>query len=127
MGKFIKMPRGGKRGHKGGRKQFSNPQALEASKLKEQKEKEWRRARGEEISDTESEEEDKKPKGAEGMIEIENPNRVQKKQHKVTTIDLDKKEIKTGGAPGGGGGGGAKPELSRREREEIDKARAKAH
>ena len=43
---------GGKRGHKGGRKQFSNPQALEASKLKEQKEKEWRRARGEEISDT---------------------------------------------------------------------------
>ena len=36
---------------------------------------------------------------------------------------MDKKEIKTGGAPGGGGGGGAKPELSRREREEIDKAR----
>jgi len=156
------MPRGGKRGHKGGRKQFSNPQALEAAKLKESKEKEWRKARGEEVSDTESEEdddknkdsssdeeddgvafkkkesesesetesesedEDRKPKGAEGLIEIENPNRVQKKQHKVTTIDLDKKEIKTGGAPGGGGAG-AKPELSRREREEIDKARAKAH
>merc|ERR1712203_1247619 len=115
--KFTKMPRGGKRGHKGGRKQFSNPQALEAAKAKEQKEKEWRRARGEEISDTESdeeddgvafkkkesesesetesdsEEEDRKPKGAEGLIQIENPNRVQKKQHKVTTIDLDKKEI----------------------------------
>jgi hypothetical protein len=38
---------------------------------------------------------------------------------------LDKKEITTGGAPGGGGGG--KPQLSRREREEIDKAKAKAH
>jgi len=150
------MPRGGKRGHKGGRKQFSNPQALEAAKAKEQKEKEWRRARGEEISDTESEEDDdkkssdeeddgvafkkkesesesetesesedeeRKPKGAEGLIQIENPNRVQKKQHKVTTIDLDKKEITTGGAPGGG----SKPQLSRREREEIDKAKAKAH
>merc|ERR1712203_1249766 len=131
--KFIKMPRGGKRGHKGGRKQFSNPQALEAAKAKEQKEKEWRRARGEEISDTESEEDDekkssdedeeRKPKGAEGLIQIENPNRVQKKQHKVTTIDLDKKEITTGGAPGGG----SKPQLSRREREEIDNAKAKAH
>merc|ERR1712037_1050433 len=124
--KFTKMPRGGKRGHKGGRKQFSNPQALEAAKAKEQKEKEWRRARGEEISDTESEEDDekkssdeeddgvafskkesesesetesesedeeRKPKGAEGLIQIENPNRVQKKQHKVTTIDLERKEI----------------------------------
>ena len=39
---------------------------------------------------------------------------------------MDKKEITTGGAPGGGGGGG-KPQLSRREREEIDKAKAKAH
>ena len=41
---------------------------------------------------------------------------------------MDKKEITTGGAPGGGGGGGGgKPQLSRREREEIDKAKAKAH
>ena len=36
---------------------------------------------------------------------------------------MDKKEITTGGAPGGG----SKPQLSRREREEIDKAKAKAH
>ena len=49
---MFKIFSGGKRGHKGGRKQFSNPQALEAAKAKEQKEKEWRRARGEEISDT---------------------------------------------------------------------------
>ena len=37
-------------------------------------------------TESESEDEDRKPKGAEGLIEIENPNRVQKKQHKVTTI-----------------------------------------
>ena len=35
---------------------------------------------------------------------------------------MDKKEITTGGAPGAPGGGG-KPQLSRREREEIDKAK----
>merc|ERR1712018_161480 len=55
---YINMPRGGKRGHKGGRKQFSNPQALEAAKAKEAKEKEWRRQRGEVITDSEDEEDD---------------------------------------------------------------------
>merc|ERR1712018_543663 len=133
---YINMPRGGKRGHKGGRKQFSNPQALEAAKAKEAKEKEWRRQRGEVITDSEdeeddddkkdsdsdneaggvafkseSEDEDRKPKGAEGLIQIENPNRVQQKQKKVTAINTD---------PG-------KPQLSRREREEIEKQEAKAH
>merc|ERR1712203_1017265 len=62
LSKKSKMPRGGKRGHKGGRKQFSNPQALEAAKAKEAKEKEWRRARGEDVSDTESEGEDVRKK-----------------------------------------------------------------
>ena len=84
---------GGKRGHKGGRRHFTDPQALEAAKAKEEKEKEWRRARGEIIesdeedktdedksssgdedgvafkdkssSESESEDEDRKPKGAE--------------------------------------------------------------
>lgn len=48
------------------------------------------------------------------MIEIENPNRVQKKTKKLTTLnkELDKPD---------------KPELSRREREEIEKQRAQAH
>merc|ERR1711874_400703 len=105
-------PRGGKRGHKGGRKQFSNPQALEAAKAKEAKEKEWRRQRGEEVSDTESEEE-RRPKGAEGLIEIANPNRVQQKQKKVTALGNDSS--------------GGKPQLSRREREEVEKQKAKAH
>ena len=117
---LIYLILGGKRGHKGGRKQFSNPQALQAAKDKEAKEKEWRRQRGEEITDSESEEEndekkdsssdegadgvafkkesesesetesesdeERKPKGAEGLIEIANPNRVQQKQKKVTAI-----------------------------------------
>merc|ERR1711997_801796 len=145
MGK-VKMPRGGKRGHKGGRKQFSNPQALEAANAKAAKEKEWRRQRGEEVSDTESEDEndekkdnssdedtggvafkkessesesesesdeERRPKGAEGLIEIANPNRVQQKQKKVTALGNDSS--------------GGKPQLSRREREEVEKQKAKAN
>lgn len=54
-----------------------------------------------------------KAKGVSSLIEIENPNRVQKKTKKVTSLD---KEIDT-----------SKPELSRREREEIEKQRAQAH
>ena len=45
------------------------------------------------------------------MIEIANPNRVQPKQKKVTAISHED----------------GKPQLSRREREEIEKQRAKAH
>ena len=44
----------GKRGHKGGRRHFTDPQAIEAAKAKEEKEKEWRRARGE-VIESESE------------------------------------------------------------------------
>eukprot|EP00091_Calanus_sinicus_P024597 TRINITY_DN8917_c0_g1_i3.p1 TRINITY_DN8917_c0_g1~~TRINITY_DN8917_c0_g1_i3.p1 ORF type:complete len:101 (-),score=42.46 TRINITY_DN8917_c0_g1_i3:226-528(-) len=46
------------------------------------------------------------------MIEIENPNRVKKTMKKVSQLD----DVVS-----------AKPQLSRREREEIDKAKAKAH
>ena len=137
---------GGKRGHKGGHRRFTDPQAIEQQRLKEEKEKEWRRQRGEESSEDEeekesgsdsesdgddggvafskkkepessseeessSEDEERKPKGAEGMIEIANPNRVQPKQKKVTAISHED----------------GKPQLSRREREEIEKQRAKAH
>ena len=48
-----------------------------------------------------------KAKGIEALIEIENPNRVTQKAKKVRDIDLN-----------------AKVELSRREREEIEKQRA---
>lgn len=51
-----------------------------------------------------------------GLIEIENPNRVQKKAAtKVTQVSLDSAS------------GSAKPELSRREREELEKQRAHAN
>ena len=62
-------------------------------------------------SSSESEDEERKPKGAEGLIEIENPNRVKPKQKKVTALDTED----------------GKPQLSRREREELEKQKAKAH
>lgn len=67
-------------------------------------------------SDEESDDDDGKAKGPQGIIEIENPNRVQKKAAtKVTQVSLD--------TPSGSG----KPELSRREREELEKQRAQAN
>lgn len=60
--------------------------------------------------ESEDEEDDyqQKRKGVEGLIDIENPNRVAQTAKKVTQLDLD----------------GPK-ELSRREREEIEKQKAK--
>jgi len=156
------MARGGKRGHKGGTKRFTNPQQLAADREKEEKAKAWRRQRGEESSSSEEEEEeandasdesgpsdddgvsfqkvttkkktaggagaraestsesseessddeDRKKKGVEGLIEIENPNLKPKKEKKVSELT----------APSS-----SKPQLTRREREEIDKQKAKAH
>lgn len=54
-----------------------------------------------------------KAKGVSNLIEIENPNRVQKKTKKISNLD---KELADN-----------KPQLSRREREEIEKQRAQAH
>ncbi|KAL0179627.1 hypothetical protein M9458_025069, partial [Cirrhinus mrigala] len=50
----------------------------------------------------------KRKGGIEGLIEIENPNRVSQKSKKVAEIDVN-----------------APKELSRREREEIEKQKAK--
>jgi len=60
--------------------------------------------------DSSSDEEDlsKKKSGVEGLIEIENPNRISQKNKKVTEIDIE-----------------APKELTRREREEIEKQKAK--
>merc|ERR1712083_639369 len=52
-----------------------------------------------------------KKKGVAGMIEIENPNRAKKAHKKVSALD----------------DASSKPQLSRREREEIEKAKAKAN
>ncbi|XP_063078149.1 pdgfa associated protein 1a [Engraulis encrasicolus] len=112
------MPRGGKKGHKGRGKQFSNPEEIDRQ-MRAQREREAREGDEEEKeSGSESEEEtssDEEPKkrGMEGVIEIENPNRVSQKSKKVTELDVS--------------ADGKEPprELSRREREEIEKQQAK--
>jgi len=174
------MARGGKRNFKGRGKSFTNPEALERDRIKQEKEKAWRRQRGietdssEEDSDEEgdssgneasgsdgsddgitfakeegaaggaaagasgssktkkahskkaaaaaesSSEEDSdsdddqgKRKGVEGLIEVANPN-APKRNKKVSQLDTAAAEK------------AEKPQLSRREREEIEKQRAKA-
>ncbi|CAL1273817.1 unnamed protein product [Larinioides sclopetarius] len=127
-------PKGRSRGfnnHKGQRRHFTNPDQLAESEEKKEKEKQWRQQRGEISSDEESEEASKsssesseseeesgdegdkqaKAKGVQHLIEVENPNHVVKKEKKVDAIKLDENA----------------PQLSRREREELEKQRAKAH
>ncbi|KAJ8384142.1 hypothetical protein AAFF_G00208440 [Aldrovandia affinis] len=107
------MPRGGKKGHKGRGKQFSNPEEIDRQ-MRVQREKEANGGADPDSSaesDEESSDEDydqQKKKGVEGLIEIENPNRVSQKSKKVAELDVS-----------------APKELSRREREEIEKQRAK--
>lgn len=67
-------------------------------------------------SGSDEDEDNHKKKGVQGLIEIENPNRaVRKTAEKVTKINLDDAS------------GSSKPELSRREREEVEKQRAQAN
>ncbi|XP_078286922.1 pdgfa associated protein 1a [Rhinoraja longicauda] len=105
------MPRGGKRGHKGRAKQFTNPDEIDAQmKAEKEKAKDLPENAGDADSD-ESSEDDSEPKkkGVEGIIEIENPNRIVQKNKKIAEVDLN---------PGN-------RELSRREREEIEKQQAR--
>lgn len=142
------MPRGKKKGHKGGHRHFTNEEQLSVEAEKARKQKEWRTKMGiesdEEEGDekeggaaagatgagaekatgadrglppsssseeeTDSDEEEHKAKGVQHLIEVENPNRLQKLTKKVSEL-----------------GEGSKTELSRREREEIEKQRAKEH
>ncbi|XP_033468028.1 pdgfa associated protein 1a [Epinephelus lanceolatus] len=108
------MPRGGKRGHKGRGKQFSNPDEIDRQ-MRAQKELEENpgadkesSADSDEESSSEDESDSRKRSGVEGLIEIENPNRVSQKSKKVAELDVD-----------------APRELSRREREEIEKQKSK--
>ncbi|KAI9529300.1 pdgfa associated protein 1a [Gymnodraco acuticeps] len=109
------MPRGGKRSHKGRGKQFSNPEEIDRQ-MKAQKELEENPGAAEKGSDADSDEESssdeendsRKRSGVEGLIEIENPNRVSQKSKKVAELDVN-----------------APRELSRREREEIEKQKSK--
>ncbi|KAL6094444.1 uncharacterized protein ACO6RY_15852 [Pungitius sinensis] len=108
------MPRGGKRGHKGRGKQFSNPDEIDRQ-MKAQKELEEnpnaeKEASGDSDDESSSDDESdsRKRSGVEGLIEIENPNRVSQKSKKVAEVDVS-----------------APRELSRREREEIEKQKSK--
>ncbi|KAK2504614.1 hypothetical protein MC885_018223 [Smutsia gigantea] len=66
------MPKGGRKGgHKGRARQYTSPEEIDAQ-LQAEKQK----AR-------------QKRKGVEGLIDIENPNRVAQTAKKVTQLDLD--------------------------------------
>ncbi|XP_060521726.1 28 kDa heat- and acid-stable phosphoprotein-like isoform X2 [Cylas formicarius] len=122
------MPRGKFTNHKGRNRRFTNPEELEEERRRDE-EKNWRKQQGGSSSEEseqekddksssgdsdseESSEEDTGAKGVSNLIEIENPNRVQKKVKKVSTLKTDELH---------------KPQLSRREREEIEKQKAHAH
>ncbi|XP_039587621.1 28 kDa heat- and acid-stable phosphoprotein isoform X2 [Pyrgilauda ruficollis] len=118
------MPKGRKGGHKGRARQYTSPEEIDAQlQAEKQKEEEEQEEGGEgatgdpkkekksldsDESDEDDEDYQQKRKGVEGLIDIENPNRVIQTTKKVTQLDLD----------------GPK-ELSRREREEIEKQKAK--
>lgn len=124
------MPRGKYLNHKGRNRKFTNPDELETQRLREEKEKQWRKTRGDiessseeednsEESESSSEEDsdvEAKAKGVDGLIAIENPNRVVKKNKKLSTLN----EVVKEGVP-------TAPELSRKEREEIEAQKATAH
>ncbi|KAG2600769.1 28 kDa heat- and acid-stable phosphoprotein-like [Panicum virgatum] len=106
------MGRGKFKGKPTGRRNFSTPEEIAAGtsgrprtfKKKEEEEEEEE----EEREESEDESDDKpKNKGTEGIIQIENPNLVKAKNIKAKEVDL-----------------GRTTELSRREREELEKQKA---
>ncbi|XP_072931981.1 28 kDa heat- and acid-stable phosphoprotein [Epargyreus clarus] len=125
------MPRGKYTNHKGRNRKFTSPEELEEQRKQEEKKQKWRKEHEGESS-SEEETEDKKSnasgsgseesdsdddhptkaKGVSGLIEVENPNRVVKKNKKLSNLNNL--------------GEGEKPQLSRREREEIERQRAAA-
>ncbi|XP_073038495.1 uncharacterized protein [Primulina eburnea] len=108
------MGRGKFKGKPTGRRQFSTPEQMMAG-TSASRPRTFRQEEAEveedEKSDVESEEESddepEKQKGAEGVIKIENPNLVKTKNLKARDVDMEKTT-----------------ELSRREREEIEKQKA---
>ncbi|XP_037111996.1 pdgfa associated protein 1b [Syngnathus acus] len=114
------MPKGGRKGsHKGRMRTYTSPEEIDAQMKAEKERKtdeeegaaqndvtEKLQASGSEDSDDDGSQ--RKRVGVEGLIEIENPNRIAQKSKKVTHIELDEPK-----------------QLSRREREEIEKQKAK--
>jgi len=109
------MPRGRKPNYKGRSRQFNSGEDIE----RQMKDDTWRRKKdddddeGEEKEDgSGSEDSGEEGDGAKGVIEVENPNHVKNKMKKADDITAD-------------GEAGAAPELSRREREAIEKEQAR--
>ncbi|KAL5730580.1 hypothetical protein ACHQM5_003383 [Ranunculus cassubicifolius] len=108
------MGRGKFKGKPTGKRNFSTPDEMIAgtsSRPRTFRQEEAEHAEEEEETETESEEESgdepEKRKGTQGIIEIQNPNLVKNKNVKARDIDLEKTS-----------------ELSRREREEIEKQKS---
>ncbi|KAG8365515.1 hypothetical protein BUALT_Bualt18G0113000 [Buddleja alternifolia] len=108
------MGRGKFKGKPTGRRQFSTPEQMKAGtsasrpRTFRQEEAEVEEdERSEEESEEESEDESEKAKGVQGVIQVENPNLAKPKNLKARDLDIEKTS-----------------ELSRREREEIEKQRA---
>lgn len=117
------MPKGGKKGgHKGRMRTYTSPEEIDAQ-MKAEKERKTHEEEEEGAAVNDNQTDDKlaagsgsedsddgshKRKGVEGLIEIENPNRLAQKAKKVTEIELEEPK-----------------QLSRREREEIEKQKAK--
>ncbi|XP_055531242.1 28 kDa heat- and acid-stable phosphoprotein-like [Wyeomyia smithii] len=115
------MPRGKYVNHKGRNRHFTSPEELEAERKDEEQKKKWRETHAESSSeeeaesdkgsdDSEEESEDDDRKGASAVIDVRNPNRVQKKAF-VKAADVDEDD---------------KPQLTRREREQLEKQKAHA-
>eukprot|EP00252_Welwitschia_mirabilis_P011729 TRINITY_DN2611_c0_g1_i1.p1 TRINITY_DN2611_c0_g1~~TRINITY_DN2611_c0_g1_i1.p1 ORF type:complete len:163 (-),score=54.07 TRINITY_DN2611_c0_g1_i1:176-664(-) len=110
------MGRGKFKGKPTGRRHFSTPEEIRAGtsnrprgfRQEDEQNEEEEEVEQEESSGEESEESNEKKKGTQGLIEIENPNIVKPRNVKARDIDMEKTT-----------------ELSRREREELEKQRAR--
>lgn len=130
LGKYVN--------HKGRSRHFTSPEELEQERKKEEAKKWRKKQQGKDDEDEESgseeeegsgeneesgseeeeSEDDDAPKGVHSLIEIENPNRVQKKSNqKVTVLD----------GPSSSAAPPVVPELSRREREELERQKRQAN
>ncbi|KAF3772559.1 heat- and acid-stable phosphoprotein [Nymphaea thermarum] len=107
------MGRGKFKGKPTGRRHFSTPEEMLAGSstrprtFRKEEEEEKEEETSEEEEDSDENDQEVKKKGTQGIIEIDNPNLVKPKNLKARDVDLEKTT-----------------ELSRREREEIEKQKA---
>ncbi|XP_017784575.1 PREDICTED: 28 kDa heat- and acid-stable phosphoprotein-like [Nicrophorus vespilloides] len=107
------MPKGKYINHKGRVRKFTNPEELEKERHNTQCHDEGRdETTSSDNNDTTSDEETAKAKGVSNLIEIENPNRQQRKTIKITD-NTNELNVST--------------EISSRERDEAQKQKLKAN